>query len=292
MKLLYTYLLLIVSIFSNAQVVQTKTRFYNNVQTTITVTEKSLVIKLNEKNKNFNDAFVLLLEKKLNKKIENYLISEKANIMFDKKSLKISNLINSAEVIFSFLDSKQDNYIKVLGISRFQGNFNDNEQIKFNPYIGEVISNQSIVGRIMSCTAGGPGSSQCGVSSEILGVMTQCEVSCNNGYYSCCDDGIGKCVCVPNNQKPPKSPISKISNENNNLVVSLSKDKILNIKNAKNSLKISIYSIDGIMKFSSDINVIKNSFDINNLQNGIYYYTITDSIDYSKKIKQGKIIIQ
>ena len=41
-----------------------------------------------------------------------------------------------------------------------------------------------------NCTAGGAGSTQCGVTDggdvAVAGWTKQCEVSCGSGYYSCC----------------------------------------------------------------------------------------------------------
>ncbi len=44
------------------------------------------------------------------------------------------------------------------------------------------------------CTSGGIGSSGC--STE--GTLNACSVTCNAGYYACCDDNRMKCYCVPN----------------------------------------------------------------------------------------------
>lgn len=37
-----------------------------------------------------------------------------------------------------------------------------------------------------TCSAGGPGSSSCSISGEIVGTGITVSVSCQDGYYACC----------------------------------------------------------------------------------------------------------
>ena len=51
-----------------------------------------------------------------------------------------------------------------------------------------------------SCTNGGPGSSMCSISGSIFGLKDSCQVTCQMGYYACCNqtfDG-AQCTCVSN----------------------------------------------------------------------------------------------
>jgi len=68
-------------------------------------------------------------------------------------------------------------------------------------------------GNTLSCDSGGPGSSQCGTRSGMGTVDTECSVTCNSGYYSCCDDGQGKCGCVKSGMT--KSGVVNIMNNLN-----------------------------------------------------------------------------
>lgn len=50
-----------------------------------------------------------------------------------------------------------------------------------------------------TCSSGGPGSSSCTVSANI-GIGdgsggTSCSVTCNSGYYACCNAYYNKCQC-------------------------------------------------------------------------------------------------
>lgn len=45
------------------------------------------------------------------------------------------------------------------------------------------------------CTSGGPGSSTCSISEGVLFPNT-CSVTCNVGWYSCCNSSSVKCFCV------------------------------------------------------------------------------------------------
>lgn len=290
MKNILILLTLFISInFVNAQNQTSKVKFFNDVKITTSSTSKTLTIKVNEENKKFNNVFVLLL--KNTEAINNFKDFEnlKGNIVFDKKTLKITS--GSKSISFSIQDSKEKN-VEVLGISRFQGNFDSDEEIRFNPYIGEIISNESLTSRTMQCTAGGPGSNQCGVSSEIMGVMTQCEVSCNTGYYACCDDGIGKCKCVQNGKLPPKSlEPAKISTKlDKEIIVSFSKNKTLFLKGIDKDYNLIIVDLNGNDIKNLKINQFNNTFDLNALNFGLYFYKIVDS--NNKTIKQGKILIQ
>ncbi|WP_374402131.1 hypothetical protein [Flavobacterium sp.] len=51
-----------------------------------------------------------------------------------------------------------------------------------------------------SCDSGGTGSTSCSVSSGGSGQSTGCSVSCQSGYYSCCNKGglftVNSCKCV------------------------------------------------------------------------------------------------
>ena len=50
-----------------------------------------------------------------------------------------------------------------------------------------------------TCTSGGPGSTSCSTSATIgggkVGGGTSCSVSCNSGYYACCNNYHNKCQC-------------------------------------------------------------------------------------------------
>jgi hypothetical protein len=46
-----------------------------------------------------------------------------------------------------------------------------------------------------SCTSGGAGSSTCSISEEYMGVKQACSVSCNTGYYACCNTKAVRCFC-------------------------------------------------------------------------------------------------
>ena len=52
-----------------------------------------------------------------------------------------------------------------------------------------------------NCTSGGPGSSSCDESWTIkaLGFTFSggCSVSCDSGYYACCNGGSSTCTCQP-----------------------------------------------------------------------------------------------
>jgi hypothetical protein len=46
-----------------------------------------------------------------------------------------------------------------------------------------------------SCSSGGPGSSSCSVSFVVAGASTSCQVTCESGYYACCNAYENKCQC-------------------------------------------------------------------------------------------------
>ncbi len=48
----------------------------------------------------------------------------------------------------------------------------------------------------IKCTSGGPGATHCSTNSTIGPVSTGCEVTCESGYYACCDDGRTICKCI------------------------------------------------------------------------------------------------
>jgi hypothetical protein len=54
----------------------------------------------------------------------------------------------------------------------------------------------------MSCTSGGTGSSQCSVGNGDLSGGNSCSVTCNTGYYACCNDDQVICKCYANPKKP------------------------------------------------------------------------------------------
>ena len=289
-NIFFLFSFLLSSIILNAQTKPNKVRFFNDVKITSNSSSKTLTIKINEENSKFSDVFVLLL--KNNDVISNFrnFNNNIGNIIFDKKTLKIEN--KNQSIMFTVENSKEDNSVEVLGISRFHGEFNSEDEIRFNPYIGGLISNESLTARPMNCTAGGPGSNQCGVSSEIMGVMTQCEVSCNTGYYACCDDGVGKCKCIQNNKKPSLVEAKIEINKDDNIKVTLNKNKILNITGSglKEGCNIIILDLNGKEVINSQINSFKNIVDLNFLTTNLYYYKI---INNDKNVsKQGKILIQ
>lgn len=43
------------------------------------------------------------------------------------------------------------------------------------------------------CQSGGPGSSSCSASTTVGPVTTSVSVTCNAGYYSCCNPGGASC---------------------------------------------------------------------------------------------------
>ena len=46
-----------------------------------------------------------------------------------------------------------------------------------------------------TCNSGGPGSSSCSASFSFLQFSTSCDVTCNSGYYACCNNYENKCQC-------------------------------------------------------------------------------------------------
>lgn len=56
------------------------------------------------------------------------------------------------------------------------------------------------------CDSGGAGASSCSVSGGATGNSTGCSVSCNSGYYACCNKGYGSssCKCKAVLTKAPK----------------------------------------------------------------------------------------
>lgn len=48
----------------------------------------------------------------------------------------------------------------------------------------------------IKCTHGGPGAVHCATNSTVGPISTGCEVTCETGYYACCDDGRTLCKCI------------------------------------------------------------------------------------------------
>lgn len=72
------------------------------------------------------------------------------------------------------------------------------------PYgIGDVAIKGRSDGTSIVCSAGGPGSSSCSTSSTLSGdlgssggsISTSCTVTCNSGYYACCNNFHNTCKC-------------------------------------------------------------------------------------------------
>ena len=48
------------------------------------------------------------------------------------------------------------------------------------------------------CSSGGPGSTECEVSVSAGGYDSGCHVTCDSGYYACCNAMENKCQCRSN----------------------------------------------------------------------------------------------
>lgn len=82
-----------------------------------------------------------------------------------------------------------------------------------NGNLDDIIVNQvgpSGGATTLSCTSGGTGASQCSTGSGVGTVNTECSVTCNSGYYACCDDGMGKCKCIKEGIAPIPQPAVSI----------------------------------------------------------------------------------
>jgi len=63
----------------------------------------------------------------------------------------------------------------------------------------EALANGESGGGSSSCRAGGPGSSNCSIKTEQLQTSRECSVTCNSGYYACCNITLllsAECNCV------------------------------------------------------------------------------------------------
>lgn len=72
----------------------------------------------------------------------------------------------------------------------------------------------STTGDILRCTSGGPGATQCSIGSTNPVTGVNCDVTCGNGYYACCDDAVTKCGCVANGMTPGSYSQAQISTVN------------------------------------------------------------------------------
>lgn len=138
------------------------------------------------------------------------------------------------------------------------------------------------------CDSGGNGSSQCSVDSEILGVSTGCSVTCNSGYYACCDDGNSTCKCFKNGTGPEPKYLADLKyNSSSNFEISLidsSNDRLLFSINSSEELFILAFDINGNQMLNTKIS--SNEVNISSLKSGVYFYVITNK--FNEYLKTGK----
>lgn len=173
----------------------------------------------------FNKAIVVALEPDVNLTIEEGEV-EQAEISFDSKS-KRSLVIhcNKNNLLYLFgLDEKasldkfallqQNNttehskIVKVLGfgISVLNGNWNKEKFVNYpsSSAFDKLSNSSNLVAPPgpgdKKCTSGGEGAKECSIT-EIMGMS--CSVSCNDGYYACCNSSTTTCFCL---KKPPPKP--------------------------------------------------------------------------------------
>jgi hypothetical protein len=65
--------------------------------------------------------------------------------------------------------------------------------LMINPDLKKV---KTTTGQEIVCNSGGPGATQCAVSSDNPVTGVGCETSCGTGFYACCDDNVTTCGCV------------------------------------------------------------------------------------------------
>lgn len=172
--------------------------------------ENEVVIGLkNQDSKNFNRVLILQLENNSNwtqKKVQLGLIEFESSALFkiDEEFVFIgldndvnTQLINRLERNHNISISKT---ILGFGFSKVTGewdienaNFSDNDVFSILEAHQKIKSKSNDTSRVAAtCTSGGTGSSSCSTTNPLTG----CGVTCNTGYYSCCDASVAKCTCI------------------------------------------------------------------------------------------------
>ena len=134
-----------------------------------------------------NKSIDLNDQTKLLESIDNYytkyndtLLSDSLRLYYTQKGLKQTKRIET--------DTLRLRYY-------YKGNDKD---IIYETIVSKVaLIDISSVGGGLKWLSGGPGSSACSVTPSDLSLGTPtCSVTCNSGYYACCDDRVGECRCV------------------------------------------------------------------------------------------------
>ncbi len=207
------------------------------------------------------------------------IVTANYKLFYDGKNL-IFNLSNETYQLTINDQIKGENIIKGYGLSRRYGVFNINNIDSGISFFNSVIEINSKLydSPSLKCTSGGQGASQCSTESGVGSINTGCSVTCDKGYYACCDDNITVCKCEKNTKKV-------LDEGRFNLIMNPTKTNIEFDGKDHEKYLISIYSISGNLML--DKMILKKNINIDNLKTDIYFYHIYDNNGYNQ---QGKII--
>lgn len=229
----------------------------------------------------YNDNFIFQYETKDESFIDKPTIETIQNVkyLFNNKSLIIS--FNNTIKTYTIADIKGDGVFNGFGLAHRVGKFilHDIQNQKSIFEIITVVGTNS-TSRTLNCHSGGTGSNSCSIESPIIG--GSCSVSCNEGYYACCDQSKNECGCVE-----IKKPIKGIGEIPKRIIITPNPVKETLYFTGENlqNYSIEIYDYSGNTVVSRQI--LSEEINISRYKKGLYLYKITDT---QGNFQNGKII--
>ena len=103
---------------------------------------------------------------------------------------------NGQTIVFSIQNEDTNANVIGYGFGEHHGAFSFNHQID-NPFIWDLVvqEKKNPKPKDFDCDSGGEGANQCSTEGGIATVSTGCSVTCNVGYYACCDQSKAECKC-------------------------------------------------------------------------------------------------
>jgi len=103
---------------------------------------------------------------------------------------------NGQTIVFSIESENSGANVLGYGFGERHGAFALNTS-ESEPFIWDLVAQvkKNPKPKDFDCDSGGEGSNQCSVDGGIASVSTGCSVTCNMGYYACCDAGKTECKC-------------------------------------------------------------------------------------------------
>lgn len=184
----------------NSLITDTDGESYTGEVTSFVTDSNEIVIKLKG---TINKLYVLQKEETPD---ELNLNNEKSQIIYLRNALVI-NAVSSSQIYYLGVNNQAGEKIRhrvktkvnlsqeLFGYGLAQMDISDFTEYDFQKYKSVYqslakVSGKSIDTLMQECNSGGPGSSSCSYSDPSGG----CSVSCNGGYYACCDTTGRKCV--------------------------------------------------------------------------------------------------